>query len=120
MQTETDIKNAATSAREVENFRTHGAPFGVSYPAYLSRSYSYMQSHPIKIRDVWTITTFTGDKLADVIAIKHNRRERRGYITDVRGSFWARGIDGRLYYGTHNGKGMYCRMRLAKDQSKRI
>ena len=118
MQTETDIKNAATSAREVEKFRTHGAPFGVSYIAYLSRSDSYMQSHPIKIRDVWTITTWTGDKLADVIAIK-NRRERRGYTTSVRGSFWARGIDGRLYYGTHNGECMYCRMRLAKDQSAR-
>ena len=104
MQTETDIKNAATSAHEVKTFRTHGASFGVSYIAYLSRSL--------------TITTWTGDKLADVIAIK-NRRERRGHTTDVRGSFWARGIDGRLYYGTHNGEGMYCRMRLAKDQSAR-
>ncbi len=104
MQTETDIKNAATSAREVENFRAHGAPFGVSYIAYLSA-------------DRKQVHTWTGDKLADVITIK-NRRERRGYTTDVRGSFWARGIDGRLYYGTHNGEGMYCRMRLAKDQSR--
>ncbi len=41
-------------------------------------------------------------------------RVRGSWMTSERGSFWARGIDGRTYYGVHNGTGTYCRMRLSK------
>jgi hypothetical protein len=37
-----------------------------------------------------------------------------GRDAGMKGSFWAIGIDGRTYYGRHNGRGMYCSMRLAK------
>ena len=63
----------------------------------------------------YSITTWTGETLATVTSIK-SRPNRRGFTTDTRGSFWARGIDGRLYFGTHNGAGMYCRMRLSANQ----
>ncbi len=61
------------------------------------------------------IATWNGEKLAIVTAIR-SRREARGYTTDVRGSFWAQGIDGRIYYGRHNGRSMHCTLRLAKNQ----
>jgi hypothetical protein len=58
------------------------------------------------------ITTWMGETLANVTRLT-SYRVVRGALTDSRGSFWAIGIDGRTYYGTHNGTGMYCRMRLA-------
>lgn len=59
------------------------------------------------------ITTWTGETLANVTKLT-SYRVVSGHLTDSRGSFWCIGIDGRTYYGTHNGVGMYCRMRLAK------
>jgi hypothetical protein len=112
---EIDAQNAATSAKEVAAFKARKVPHR-KYSAYLTRD-----TKPETILDTRSmagahrITTWTGDTLALVTAIKF-RRERNSFNTDTRGSFWARGIDGRLYFGTHNGVGMYCRMRLAKNQ----
>jgi hypothetical protein len=77
---------------------THGSP---SWTAYLSNDKR--------------ITTWTGETLANVTRITSYRAVSNPVLKiPSRGSFWAVGIDGRWYYGTHNGTGMYCRMRLAK------
>ena len=94
--------NEQRSAQELVEFVTKPLAHGKSYVAYMA---------PGRMR----ITTWMGEMLAYVTHIK-SRPNRCGYTTSERGSFWARGIDGRLYYGTHNGPGMYCRMRLAKKQ----
>jgi hypothetical protein len=90
--------NDERSRAEIIKFRAN-PPTG-SYCAYLSV-------------DKRTITTFMGGKLADVLTIKNNPVRNSPY-TNERGSFWARCIDGRLYYGRHNGAGMYCLMRPSK------
>lgn len=84
---------------------------GDSYTAYLTRT-PVTDATPRQYR----ITTWMGETLAEVTSI--TTRRARGWMTDECGSFWARGIDGRIYYGTHNGSGMYCRMRLSKRQPK--
>lgn len=38
------------------------------------------------------------------------------WVTDQRGTFKAIGIDGRHYVGSHNGSGMICTLRLARQQ----
>ena len=74
---------------------------GAAYGAYLTRDAEPRiedSGHsPLRHR----ITTWTGNTLAHV-----TRLTARDY--------WAKGIDGRLYHGRHNGVGMYAKMRLAK------
>lgn len=98
------VQNADISTVEVIDFKK-GKHWGyLSYVAYLDR------------RDTaWIVTTWTGDVLATVVEI-NSQKVRTGYISDTRGTFWARGIDGKMYYGWHSGKGMYCKMRLSKNQ----
>ena len=67
----------------------------------------------------YRITTFVGDTLALVTSIA-SRKDSQSWVTDTRGSFWAVGIDGRHYYGRHNGVGLWCRMRLGKHQPKGV
>jgi hypothetical protein len=93
--------NEDRSRAEVLLFTLRPLPYGVSYTAYLSS-------------DSPRIVTWMGDTLATVTWIKY--REAAYGRCSGGGSFWARGIDGRIYYGTHNGRGMYCRMRLARHQ----
>jgi hypothetical protein len=93
--------NEERSQAEVYRFTvlepmTHGSP---AWGAYLSNDKR--------------ITTWTGQTLANVTRIT-SYRVVSGYLTDSRGSFRAIGIDGRTYFGTHNGTGMCCRLRLAK------
>lgn len=64
----------------------------------------------------YRITTWTGDTLATVISYHVSTTRAPGYVSNVRGSYWARGIDGRLYHGRHCGAGIICTMRLAKRQ----
>lgn len=96
------ITNEQRSRAEQIDFKSRPLPYGASYFAYLSG-------------DRRRITTFTGESLAYVTDI-HSRKDYRSVLTNERGSFWARGIDGRVYYGRHNGPGVYCRLRLAKHQ----
>lgn len=96
--------NEDISRAEVIEFKRKPLPVGESYSAYLARSPD----------GAYLITTFTGDVLATVTSI--NSWRAHGWQTDQRGTFWARGIDGRMYYGRHNGTGMYCRMRVSKNQ----
>lgn len=96
--------NGDRSRAEVIEFCARPLPYGQTYTAYLTRLAT----------GGWAITTWPGDTLATVTSITFRRVA--GPMTDTRGSFWARGIDGRLYYGRHSGTGMYCGMRLAKHQ----
>ena len=110
------IENEARGKAEAVLFITDPLAYGQSYTAYLRAE------QPGDCRNGFSapygvISTWAGDKLAIVTRIR-SRPERRGFTTDGRGSFWAVGIDGRWYYGTHNGRGMYCRMRLAKNQPR--
>jgi hypothetical protein len=98
--------NEDRSRAEVLLFTLRPLPYGVSYTAYLSS-------------DSPRIVTWMGDTLAKVTSIKYRKAPGRSSLSDWCGSFWARGIDGRIYYGTHNGRGMYCRMRLARHQPTR-
>ena len=144
MRLTTDQRNARTSAREVAAFKARKRPHQ-SYTAYLMRDSGPVEGYYLMGRytsrawfgpndkaaaeaeakrtgarveasqkHAYRITTWTGETLATVISIK-SRPGR--HMTETRGSFWARGIDGRLYYGTHNGEGMYCRMHLSKRQT---
>ncbi len=96
--------NEERSKAEVIRFKAEPLEYGKPYGAYLSRrdGKSY-------------IATWMGDPLATVKAIR-SFRPPRNWLTDERGSFWAKGIDGRVYYGRHNGFGMHCTLRLAKYQ----
>lgn len=106
------------SRAEVIEFLAQPLEYGKSYGAYLKDCGKVQHPACIEKRQVWKITTFTGDTLAFVTRIKSSRQLfKRNTFSDQRGSFWARGIDGRLYYGRHNGAGMYCTLRLAKVQS---
>lgn len=106
--------NEERSRAERIEFRAKSLQHGQSYTAYLTRdrdaSNDLGSPRPTGMR----ITTFTGDTLAHVT--RYSARKVRGVLSDVRGSFWACGIDGRTYYGRHNGPGVYCTMRLAKGQ----
>lgn len=62
------------------------------------------------------IVTWMGDTIAVVTSMR-SRKVRDSYVTDDRGSFWAKGINGVVYYGTHNGAGMFCRMRISMTRN---
>jgi hypothetical protein len=93
------MTNEEKSKAEVAAFIAQPLPRGESYVAYLSNDKR--------------IVTWMGDTLAEVTRIT-SYRPVRNPTTNERGSFWCIGVDNRTYYGTHNGTGMYCRMRLAK------
>jgi hypothetical protein len=99
--------NEERSQAEVYGFTMRPLPHGESYMAYLSGNAEKGKGYQ------GAITTFMGDVLAHVTRIT-SYRVTDSPTTNERGSFWAIGIDGRTYYGRHNGRGMYCRMRLAK------
>jgi hypothetical protein len=90
--------NEERSRAEVIEFAT--TPPADTYVAYLSA-------------DRQRITTWTGETLATVGDITR-RRVRGSCVIDEAGTFIADAIDGRRYRGTHNGPGMYCRMRPFK------
>jgi hypothetical protein len=98
----TTTANRLRSVLEVKRFRFTLFP---RYDAYLSS-------------DGTRITTWMGDTLAQVTHITAKARGR--FTPDKRGHYWARGINGGIYHGTHNGPGMWARMRLAKHQPKNI
>ncbi len=98
--------NEERSRAEVIEFKLKPLQRGEPYSAYLSHI-----EGPDLSPNTYRITTWTGETLAVVTAMK-SRRVRNSSLTDTRGTFKAKGIDGRTYYGTHNGTGMYCRMRL--------
>lgn len=102
--------NEETSRAEVILFKSDPIPYGKRYVAYLRND-----DKPSMHSSAFRITTWTGETLAQVNAITF-RSERHSPLTDIRGSFWATGIDGRTYYGRHNGEGIYCTLRLAKHQ----
>jgi len=90
--------NEERSRAEVIEFSAK-APAG-PYVAYLSA-------------DRQRITTWTGETLATVTDITQTST-RNSWMSDERGAFTARAINGRRYRGTHNGPQVYCRMRLLK------
>lgn len=89
-------RNRDTSDREVREFKTREPG---PYTAYLSSNGKH-------------ITTWMGDVLATITSVGKPARafRNREKLTPFR----ARGIDGRTYYGRHNGPGMHLRMRPAK------
>jgi hypothetical protein len=93
------VTNEEKSKAEVAAFIAQPLPRGQSYVAYLARDKR--------------IATWTGDTLAEVTRITSYRAVGSS-LTNERGSFWCIGVDGRTYYGRHNGVGLYCRMWLAK------
>lgn len=103
------VTNEDRSRAEVIEFKLQPLPYGESYVAYLKRDMTDGRVTGVRV------TTWTGETLANVTSLNSSRVWNSIY-TDTRGSFWAKGIDGRVYYGRHNGEGMYCRMRLAKHQ----
>ncbi len=105
LQAETDAKNAATSAAEVSAFKLGAAHDGKPYVAYLARD---------KETRTYIVTTWTGDILAHVTRINIGPAPRSWWISDTRGSLWARGIDGRMYHARHCGEGIALRLRLSK------
>lgn len=57
------------------------------------------------------ITTWTGDTLAVVTSTGKPYRANLGSTCTP---FRAKGIDGRMYYGRHNGTGMHLKLRVTK------
>lgn len=109
--------NAERSRAEVIEFALRPLPPGESYGAYLSAP----KPEHVGIANACglstgkgVITTFMGEPLAFVTKVTSYNAVRFGRDAGMNGSFWAIGIDGRTYYGRHNGRGMYCSMRLAK------
>jgi hypothetical protein len=92
--------NASTSAQEVAEFKTREA---APYTAYLSS-------------DGKRITTWTGETLGAIISTGTPIKSR-GWDTNTHTPFRARCIDGRVYFGRHNGGGVYLRMRPLKKQA---
>lgn len=88
------IANRDRSRAEVIRFINHPLAPGACYYAYRASQDRF-----------WAIITWAGDILAVITHL------------GPRG-FRARGIDGRLYYGRHNGPGFYCVMRLSKRQPR--
>lgn len=89
--------NQLTSQREVHDFKSRAEH--TPYTAYLSS-------------DGARITTWMGDTLATVTSTGKPYRSNFGNLSTP---FRAKGIDGRMYFGRHNGPGMYLRLRPAKD-----
>jgi hypothetical protein len=111
--------NEERSAAEVIEFRLRPLQHGQQYTAYLTHAKPEHRERNDQLGlapDMWrgVITTWTGELLAIVTKITSYNAVCFGRDAGTKGSFWAIGIDGRTYYGRHNGKGMYCRMRLAK------
>jgi hypothetical protein len=100
--------NEERSRAEVIEFRARPLQPGERYGAYLTGG----------PQSGYFISTWMGETLATVTHITHRTR-RASAFADDRGSFWARGIDGRLYHGRHNGSGLYCSLYLATDQRAR-
>jgi hypothetical protein len=65
-----------------------------------------------------TITTGPGTPIARIVSI--TSRKCRDWTTDERGSFRAVGTNGIVYVGTHNGTGMWARLRPAKKNGQPI
>jgi hypothetical protein len=110
--------NDERSAAQVIEFGLRPLQHGQRYGAYLSalkpehEAQLYKLTGTTKARGA--ITTWTGEPLAFVTRITSYNAVCFGRDAGMKGSFWAIGIDGRTYYGRHNGRGMYCSMRLAK------
>lgn len=99
------VTNEQRSHAEVIEFLSRPLAYGVTYYAYLSS-------------DANDVTTWPGNKLAEVTKITRNKLRHCAGLASERGGFWANGIDGRVYHGRHNGPGMHCTLRLAKHQPK--
>lgn len=97
--------NEDRSRAEVILFKANPLPHGQTYFAYLAGNET----------DGWYVSTFTGEMLARITKLTR-RVVSNSWMTNCRGSFWAVGVDGRLYRGHHNGLGMYLHMRLAKQR----
>lgn len=114
--------NHVRSQTEVSCFLSEPLQYGAPYFAYLTNTMELQATAQcahvgLSLREVkGLITTWMGDPLAFVTKITSYRAYAFGQHPHTRGTFWAVGIDGRKYYGTHCGRGMYCRMRLAKHQ----
>lgn len=101
-------RNAVRSQVQCMLFIDEPLKYGKSYTAYVA-------DKPERA----AITTWMGDTLAGLLTYTTYNYVSR-YKTNGQGSFTAIGIDGRLYRGRHNGKGMHCRMRLCATQPSRI
>jgi len=98
--TSTDEKNAATSKREVAEFKANQSPG--KYFAYMSGDHK-------------RITTWTGDKLADVTFYGQPYKVPAFGWPSTRVNFRAKGIDGRNWAGTYfESSGSYVRMSPVK------
>ena len=111
--------NDDRSRAEVILFRMQPLAHGASYGAYLSHMKPEHEAQAYQLLGTpkvphGIIATFTGEPLAFVTRITSYNAVCFGRDAGMKGSFWAIGIDGRQYYGRHNGRGMFCRMRLAK------
>jgi len=105
--------NEERGRAEAIEFRSKPLAHGQVYRAYLHCDAPRGDSsYPRAYR----ITTWMGDTLATVTEYRISTTRAPGYVSNIRGSYWARGIDGRLYYGRHCGAGISCTMRLAKRQ----
>jgi hypothetical protein len=95
--------NLQQSKQEVEDFKQGKA---LTYFAYFRDG-----TQP-------TITTFTGDKLADVTLLGHEYKVPAfGRVPSTRVNFRAKGIDGRMWAGTYyKSSGDYVRMRVIKGK----
>ena len=98
--------NEERGRAEAIEFQSKPLAHGETYRAYLHRDDNGR----------YRITTWMGDTLATVTEYRISTTRAPGYVSNIRGSYWARGIDGRLYYGRHCGAGISCTMRLAKRQ----
>jgi len=107
---------------EAIRFRLQPLKHGQNYLAYLAAPKPEHAAAVYKLTGVaasrGAITTWNGELLAVVTRITSYNAVCFGRDAGVKGSFWAIGIDGRTYYGRHNGRCMYCRMRLAKWQDE--
>ena len=102
-----EMTNEERSAIEVYEFerRTEAGP----YFAYIGHSKGRESLGPA------TVSTFTGDKLADIIDTGKPYRCPAFGRSSTRQNFRARGIDGRIWSGTfYKSSGDYCRMRPVK------
>lgn len=100
VEKDVDARNRETSAREVRDFKARTEP--VPYTAYLSS-------------DGKRITTWMGETLATIASVGKPAQAfgNRDKLTPFR----AIGIDGRVYYGRHNGPSMSLVMRPLKVKS---
>lgn len=111
--------NEERSTAELIEFRLRPLQHGASYSAYLSHMKPEHEAQAYQLLGTpkvphGIIATFTGEPLAFVTRITSYNAVCFGRDAGMKGSFWAIGIDGRQYYGRHNGRGMFCRMRLCQ------